>query len=130
MNLVTVRQLRKQYDSFLLRDVSFALESGHIAGFIGRNGAGKTTTIKAMMNLISADGGEVSFFGMPLRKHEKEIKERIGYSCGTVSFYQKKKLKEIATVTRTFYNNWDDSAYERYKNLFRLDDQKTPAELS
>lgn len=106
------------------------LESGRIAGFVGRNGAGKTTTIKSMLNLIHPDSGEITYFGMPLTGNEAQIKQRIGYSTGTVSWYPRKKLKEIVRVTKSFYPNWDDDFYDRYRKLFQLDENKMPLELS
>lgn len=130
MRVAEVNHLTKDYPSFHLNDVSFALEAGKIIGFAGRNGAGKTTTIKAMLNLIHPDGGEISYFGMPLIGHEAEIKQRIGYSTGTVSWYPRKKLTEIVNVTRRFYPNWDEAAYHKYRALFGLDENKTPRELS
>ena len=87
MDIVNVAGVCKTYPAFRLKDVSFSLERGKITGFIGRNGAGKTTTIKSMLNLIHTDSGEVSYFGIPLSGHETEIKQRIGYSTGTVSWY-------------------------------------------
>ncbi|MBQ6891060.1 MAG: ABC transporter ATP-binding protein [Clostridia bacterium] len=130
MAIVEVSGLRKEYPSFTLRDVSFALERGRITGFIGRNGAGKTTTIKSMLNLVHPDGGEISFFGLPLIGHEAEIKQRIGYSTGTVSWYPRKKIKDIVSIVRQFYDSWDEEAYRRYLDLFDLDESKTPRELS
>ena len=94
MSIAEVKDLRKEYPSFLLDNVSFRLDAGRITGFAGRNGAGKTTTIKSMLNLIHPDGGEIAFFDMPLNVHESEIKRRIGYSTGTVSWYQRKKLQK------------------------------------
>ena len=70
MNIVELKDVCKTYPAFRLQDVSFSLEPGKITGFIGRNGAGKTTTIKAMLNLIHTDSGEISFFGLPLSGHE------------------------------------------------------------
>lgn len=130
MSIVEVKNLRKEYPSFLLDNVSFNLEAGKITGFAGRNGAGKTTTIKSMLNLIHTDSGEVACFGMPLVGHEAEIKKRIGYSTGAVSWYPRKKLKDIALVTKRFYPNWDENAYGKYLELFKLDENKTPMELS
>ena len=40
-----------------LRGVTFAVERGHIFGFVGPNGAGKTTTIRTLMGLIRPTGG-------------------------------------------------------------------------
>lgn len=130
MNIVEVSGLVKKYPSFELKDVSFGAESGRITGFIGRNGAGKTTTIKSMLNLIHPDGGSVSFFGKPLQDNEAEIKKRLGYSTGSVSWYPRKKIKDIVSVIRTFYDTWDDDAYRKYLGSFGLDESKTPMELS
>ena len=91
MNIVELRNVCKAYPAFRLKNVSFSLEAGKITGFIGRNGAGKTTTIKSMLNLIHTDSGEISYFGIPLVEHETEIKQRIGYSTGAVSWYPRKK---------------------------------------
>ena len=130
MTACEVRGLTKQYPAFRLDEVSFRLESGRIAGFIGRNGAGKTTTIKSMLNLVHPTAGEITYFGLPLAEHEAEIKERIGYSTGTVNYYPRKKLRDIAATTKSFYSRWDDAAYEEYRTLFKLDEDKTPRELS
>jgi len=128
--IAEVRNLVKRYPSFELSEVSFCLDSGRITGFIGRNGAGKTTTIKAMLNLIHLDGGTVSFFGKPLAGNEAEIKKLIGYSTGTVSWYPRKKIRDIVDIVKRFYGTWDEEIYRRYLDLFGLDETKTPLELS
>ena len=130
MSICEVRGLCKDYPAFSLRDVSFSLEPGTITGFIGRNGAGKTTTIKSMLNIVHPSGGEVYYFGMSLIGNECAIKQRIGFSAGAVNFYQKKKLRDIAAVTKTFYSNWDDKSYGKYLKLFSLDENKALCELS
>lgn len=130
MSVCEVVHLCKDYPSFSLRDVSFTLEPGTITGFIGRNGAGKTTTIKSMLNFVHVSGGEVRYFGKSFIGHESEIKQRIGFSTGAVNFYPKKKLRELAAVTSSFYGNWDNDAYRRYLDLFSLDEDKSPSEMS
>lgn len=130
MSIVELKDVCKTYPAFHLNKVSFSLEEGKITGFIGRNGAGKTTTIKSMLNLIHTDSGDISYFGMPLIGNETEIKQRIGYSTGTVSWYPRKPIKEIVEVTKLFYPNWDEEAYRRYLDLFSLDENKKPIELS
>lgn len=130
MDIVTVRNLTKTYPGFTLDSMSFSLAAGRIAGFIGCNGAGKTTAIKSMLNLVHPDGGEIGYFGMPLEGNEAQVKRRIGYSTGTISWYPRKKVRDIKDVTRRFYDTWDDAKYERYLHLFALDEGKTPRELS
>lgn len=130
MNIVEIKNVCKTYPAFRLNDVSFSLEGGKITGFIGRNGAGKTTTIKSMLNLIHTDSGEISYFGLPLIGHETEIKQRIGYSTGTISWYPRKTIREIVNITKTFYQSWDEDSYRKYMTLFALDEAKKPMELS
>jgi iron complex transport system ATP-binding protein len=40
----------------VLRDVSFALQPGHLVALVGPNGAGKTTLLRALAGLIASDG--------------------------------------------------------------------------
>ena len=128
--ITEVHGLGKKYPSFELTDVSFGLEGGRIAGFIGRNGAGKTTTIKSMLNLVHPDSGRIQFFGYPIVGNETEIKKRIGYSTGTVSWYPRKRIRSIIDIVKRFYETWDDASYHKYRELFSIDEAKTPLELS
>ena len=130
MSILEVSHLEKQYPKFSLTDVSFSLEAGTITGFIGRNGAGKTTTIKSILNIVHPTGGEITCFGLPFAGNEEAIKQRIGYSTGTVNYYPKRKLKDLAAISKTFYENWDEDSYRNYLDLFALDENKTPSELS
>ena len=130
MSICEVRGLSKRYSAFELKELSFDVPEGRITGFIGRNGAGKTTTIKSILNLIHPDAGTVSFFGMPFAGNEAQVKQRIGYSTGTVNWYPRKKIGEIIDVTRRFYESWDEDAYRKYRVLFNLDETKMPRELS
>jgi len=130
MSIVSVQNLAKEYPSFRLNGVSFVLERGKITGFIGRNGSGKTTTIKSMLNLVHPNRGEISYFGKPLIGNEAEIKSRMGYSTGTVNWYPRKSIREIAGITKRFYDAWDDDAYRKYLDMFQLNEDKTPLELS
>ena len=130
MNIVEVSHLEKDYPSFHLQDVSFSIQAGRITGFIGRNGAGKTTTIKSMLNLVHPNRGDILFFGIPFTNHEADLKKRIGYSTGTVSWYPRKKIREIVGIVSRFYETWDNESYRNYLRLFKLDENKTPMELS
>ena len=130
MSVLKVEGLCKRYPAFQLADVSFSLEAGRIAGFIGRNGAGKTTTLKSLLNLVHPDSGKIEFFGESFAEHELDIKGRIGFVSGGVNYYPQKKLKTITAVTSRFYSGWDEAAYRRYLEAFALDEEKTPAALS
>lgn len=130
MDILKVSSLCKNYEGFSLKEVSFCVEEGTIMGFIGRNGAGKTTTMKAMMNLIKRDGGSVDFNGMDFFENENECKQNIGFILGEFSCYSNSQLKTVAKVTKRFYREWDDTAYRKYLDMFKLDENKRVKELS
>lgn len=130
MLALDIRNLRKNYPNFELRDVSFQLEKGYIMGFIGANGAGKTTTIKSMLNMIHVDGGEVRILGKNIVEHELELKQDIGIAFGGIDFYTRSKMKILTEVIKKFYKNWDDETYYSYLRKFKLDENKKIVELS
>lgn len=127
---LAVEDLCKEYPKFKLDKVSFSISQGCIMGFIGRNGAGKTTTLKSILNLVHSSAGSIKFWGMDLFEHEDEIKQRIGFAGGAVGYYKRKKIKDIISVTKTFYSNWDEEAYRKYMDMFSLDEEKCPEQLS
>ncbi|MDY2851302.1 MAG: ABC transporter ATP-binding protein [Candidatus Borkfalkiaceae bacterium] len=129
-NVLEIKNLTKTYPEFKLDNVSFEVKEGSITGFIGRNGAGKSTTLKSIMNLVHPDGGEILFFGKQFQNNEKEIKENVGYALGEVDYYFRKKIGQIVDVTKRFYSNWDDAAYEKYMKAFSISEDKKPMELS
>ena len=130
MNVLNISNLCKRYPKFFLDNLSFSMEQGRIMGLIGRNGAGKTTTLKSIFNIVHPDGGEIRIFGLGMPESEREIKQRIGYAGGAVNYYQRKKIRDIISVTRRFYENWSEDEYRRYMSAFSLDENKTPLELS
>lgn len=129
-NVLEIQNLNKEYPTFKLENATFSIKSGAIMGFIGRNGAGKTTTLKCLLNLAHPTSGDIKFFGLSWAENEREIKQRIGYASGGVNYYPTKTLNKIAETTKTFYDNWDESAYSDYMQKFELDGTKKVKELS
>jgi ABC-2 type transport system ATP-binding protein len=130
MEILSIKNLNKKYEKFQLRDVSFSMQSGRIMGFIGRNGAGKTTTMKSMLNLVHTESGSIQFFGMDMKEHEFEIKQRIACIFGAANYYSQSKLATISDVYRRFYKNWDAATFQSYLERFELDQEKNIKQLS
>ena len=128
--VLEVRGLTKIYPSFILDHIGFDLAEGRITGFIGRNGAGKTTTLHSLLGFLAPDEGEIRFWGQDIRAEAKAIKQRVGFVSAGMSFYNRKKLRTITEVTRSFYEHWNDDIYRRYLQLFDLGEEKTPEKLS
>ena len=62
----------------ILRDISFDLPTGTMAGLIGRNGAGKTTLLKSIMGLLRVRGGGVRVDGTDLLALPTHARTRLG----------------------------------------------------
>ena len=129
MNTLEVKNISKQYDKFLLDNISFNIPKGYIMGFIGENGAGKTTTINAILNVIQKDSGSVMVFGKNMDEHELEIKTNIGFVSGE-AFYPKRRVQDVTNVYKRFYPMWDEEIYQSYLKRFNIDPSKKLDELS
>ncbi len=128
--ILTVRNLCKNYPAFELHDVSFSIRASSIMGLIGRNGAGKTTTIKSILRLVRPDGGSVEFLGQPVDNDAAALRREAGYVSGDLCYYPRKRLSQLTAVTRSFYSAWDSARYEALLRRFSLDDSKRVCELS
>ena len=129
-DILRVEHLDKDYPSFSLKNVSFAVKPGQIMGFIGRNGAGKTTTLKSIMNLIHYQGGTITAFGKDMTEFELENKQRIGFALSDLNYYPNKTIRQIMNVTKRFYHNFDEKKFEQFCKLFKLNIDKKLEELS
>ncbi len=129
-NILEIRNLRKDFGEFTLKDISFSLERGYVMGFIGPNGAGKSTTIKLIMNLIRRDAGEIKVFGLDNRKYELKVKERIGFVYDESHYYEELTINEMKRIIAPFYRQWDDNMFNRYIREFGLQPDKKIKNLS
>lgn len=128
--MLKVENLCKNYPAFTLKDVSFEIPEGVIVGFIGQNGAGKTTTLKCIMQSVLPDDGKITAFDMDIAQNEARCKQLISFSSGAFEYYRNKKLSLIADVYKTFYDNWNQTDFDRYVKRFNLDLDKRVKELS
>jgi ABC-2 type transport system ATP-binding protein len=86
--MIEVSRLNKSYGPRVaLRDVSFTVGKGEIAGFLGPNGAGKTTTMRILTGFLPADAGEVRVAGFDVFDDSRAVRERVGYLPETPPLY-------------------------------------------
>ena len=129
-DMLKVENIRKNYPTFALKDVSFEVKPGQIMGFIGRNGAGKTTTLKCIMNLAHYESGSVIAFDKDMSKNELECKQRIGFALSELNYYPNKTIRQLMNVTKRFYKNFDEHKFSEACRLFNLNIDKKLEELS
>lgn len=126
---LNVENLTKQYTHFKLDRVSFSVPKGTIMGLIGENGAGKSTTIKAILDLISKDGGTVSFWGKEVSS-SKQLKEDIGVVFDDINFYETLTPIKVGKISEAAYKQWDESMYRDYLGRFQIPVDKAIRTLS
>jgi ABC-2 type transport system ATP-binding protein len=119
-NILEIKSLKKSFKNFTLDNLTFNVERGSVMGFIGPNGAGKSTTIKLIMNLIKKDSGNINIFGMENLKHDKEIKQKIGFVYDENYFYEEINIIEMKNILCPFYKSWNDPLFEKYIKEFEL----------
>ncbi len=67
--MLEVRNVEASYgQSQVLFGMSFTVNEGEVVSLMGRNGMGKTTTIRAIMGMIRAHAGSISFAGQEMRE--------------------------------------------------------------
>lgn len=129
-NILEIKNLSKKYKSFELKNINLELPKGMIMGLIGENGAGKSTTIKAILNVINRDGGEVKIFGLDNLQNEKKIKEDIGVVLDDSFFSEYLNPTDINKIMKNIYKNWDENVYFKYIEDFKLPKDKMSKEYS
>ncbi|AYF44839.1 hydrolase, P-loop-like family protein [Halobacteriovorax sp. BALOs_7] len=102
MSVIDVRGVSKRYrDQLALSDFSLSVENGDVVALLGPNGAGKTTFVKCMLDLISADSGEITIFG----KSSKDPRSRASlvYLPEKFNFYDYFTVKETLKFFAEFH---------------------------
>lgn len=130
VNAIEINGITKRYDGFTLDNVSFNVPKGNVMGFIGQNGAGKTTTIRALLNIIDLDGGDIKMLGLDHIKDERAIKEQLAAVFDECPFYGSFNATQIAVMFRGLYKSWDEKKYLEYLERFQLPVKKKISEFS
>jgi ABC-2 type transport system ATP-binding protein len=87
--ILELKNVEKSFgEKEVLKGISFTAESGKAFGLLGRNGAGKTTTIRILMNVFSANAGEILIDGKPIDYRDIQL----GYLPEERGLYPKKPI--------------------------------------
>ncbi|MCH7320987.1 ABC transporter ATP-binding protein [Solibacillus sp. MA9] len=125
MNVIEVNNVWKRIKKFQLTNISFHVEAGTIAGFIGQNGSGKSTTLKLLLNLLKPDEGELFILGKNVADNEVDIKAQIGVVFDELHIPQHLTAKDINSLYRELYPKWNTDTF--YGLLERFDVPKYDA---
>ena len=94
---LTIKHLGKSYSKrWVVKDVSFSMQSGQIVGLLGPNGAGKTTSFYMVVGLVQMDRGEIHLDSLDisdLAMHER-ARQGIGYLPQEASIFRKLSIAD------------------------------------
>ncbi len=102
---LTIKHLAKNYSKrWVVKDVSFSMQSGQIVGLLGPNGAGKTTSFYMVVGLVRMDKGEIHLDDVDLSDlamHQR-ARKGIGYLPQEASIFRKLTIAEnIMAILQT-----------------------------
>ena len=127
MNKIEIKNLKKDYQNFTLKNVNFSIPAGYVTGFIGRNGMGKTTTIKSILSLIQYQGKILSI-------HDDEKTKLDNQKIGVImddSFLAKDWNMELVNqAMKVGYDKWEENTYWNFLEKFNIDKKLKVKELS
>lgn len=121
MNAIEIKNLTKSYKGFTLNNLSLTLPSGCIMGLIGENGAGKSTTIKMLLDIVRPDSGDIKIFGAERSAMQKND---IGVVLDEVGIPESFTIKDINSIMKHSFNNWNEKTFFDYMDRFRLPEKK------
>ena len=117
--MINAQHLKKEYRNFSL-DCSMEVKPGYITGLVGQNGAGKSTLFKAILGLISTDGGTVTVLGKQPKEFITYDKEKIGAVINDSGFSGYLCIYDIIPILGAFYKEFDQSYFLNQVNKFQL----------
>lgn len=117
--MLKIEHLKKNYDNFSL-DCSLEVMPGCVTGLIGQNGAGKSTTFKAVLGLISTEGGTLNIFGKDIQELETKDKQNLGVVLSNSGFSGYLTINDIIPVLDKLYDNFDKRFFAEQLQRFQL----------
>ena len=127
MNKIEIKNLKKDYQNFALKDVNFSIPEGYVTGFIRRNGMGKTTTIKSILSLIQYQGEILSIHGDDKTKLNNQ---KIGVIMDDSFLANDWNMELVNQAMKVGYDEWNENAYWKFLEKFNIDKKLKVKELS
>jgi ABC-2 type transport system ATP-binding protein len=116
--------------SFAIDDLSIAVPSGSIYGFLGPNGSGKTTTIRLLLGLLRPKSGSIAVLGGAMPGDSARVLARVGYVPERPHLYPTLTVEEALRYHSAFYPAWDWTWANELAASFLLQRERTIGSLS
>lgn len=121
--MLEINELKKRYNNFLL-DCSLKVRPGQVTGLVGQNGAGKSTLFKAVLGLISVDGGSIRILGKDLKDFGARDRQDIGVVMSSLGFSGSLKVVDMIPILASLYERFDKALFQELTERFQLPGDK------
>src|SRR5262249_48950505 len=121
--VLQIHNLSKNYGKFqAVSGLSFQVQRGSIAAFLGQNGAGKSSTIKMLLGMMRPTAGSGKIFGLQIDNREDsiEIRKRAAFVNEDKRLYDYMTVEQIIRFTRSFFPHWRVELEQRLLKEFGL----------
>ena len=125
--MIIAENLRKVYggDFVSVDDLSFHINKGEIAGFVGQNGAGKTTTIKMLTGILMPTKGRALINGHDISREPIQAKQSMGYIADNPDIFLRLTGLEYVNFIADIYGVSTNDRKKRIEHMaerFGMDD--------
>ncbi|MDQ2660568.1 MAG: ABC transporter ATP-binding protein [Actinomycetota bacterium] len=123
MGGITVEHVARSFgEVHAVRDATFSVEAGHVAGLIGPNGSGKTTLLLMLATLLVPDTGSIRVAGHDPVAASREVRAHIGWMPDALGSWPSLTVRDALVTSGRMYGMTTDAASARAAELIELVD--------
>ncbi|WP_105301260.1 ABC transporter ATP-binding protein [Anaerococcus marasmi] len=120
-DILSLRQVEKQFDNFHLGPLDLDIKRGSVLGLIGENGAGKSTSIRLILSNIEEKEGEIYIFGKKKKDLTENERKKIAFVFDDLYLPQDMNLKQVEKFHSLFFGSlWESNMFWNLVEKFDL----------
>ena len=116
--MIRIQNITKRFRKFpALDSIDADFDKGQVISLIGPNGSGKTTLIKAILGLVTADSGTITFGGLPVTENDT-YRSHIGYMPQIGRFPDNMKVGQLFGMIKNLRSDareLDEELFYKFK---------------